>query len=267
MDKIVSLTTIPARIPHISKTLQKLCESNTDYVILNIPDRCEKTGEYYPKDINNIFSHKKFFIHQCFTDWGPATKIIPVLELKAPFKLFVCDDDMMYEPSLVNYFFDEIEDGKFVCGNGAWSGCTINDVLNDNKASSMQGREITRIASGQYFFFPEVFAGLGMMIDEGIQSRPEFLNLKKYTKLSKACRYSDDLCIGKWFDDLGFKEKCFGFDAVKDRITNMNNYNMPHMSLAGGAKLTGGNRENYKKAFLDLTIGRKQVENILGVSL
>jgi len=257
---IVSLTTIPERLPFINPTLEKLLKSKADAVILNLPVWCVKTNSSYKyEDIVNIT--EGVVINRC-DDKGPATKIIPTVEKFPEDNIFVCDDDHVYEPEMVDMFFDNLSLGKFVCGNGANTPCIIEDIINDFNLSKSQVTVLKNTTDIYHFFFPEVFAGLCF--------NAKLLNiavLDRYVSLSDPCRYSDDLCIGKWFHHHNFTSSIIGFHKVDRMMENKNNYGRPDLSLAGGRELTGGNRQNYMRAFLDLYNIRDLISGTFNISL
>lgn len=98
-DLIVSLTTIPSRLPFLGDTLASLMRQTRPpaMIVLNLPYRSRREGvEYVLPDYLAGLSLVK--INRC-EDWGPATKLIPTLDLCAPGqRIVVVDDDRLYPP-------------------------------------------------------------------------------------------------------------------------------------------------------------------------
>lgn len=96
---IISLTTIPSRLPHIGPTLASLRAQTAaiERVILWLPEQYRRS-EFnrvalppLPEDIE---------IRRCPFDYGPATKILPAVSAFAgeDVRILYCDDDRLYHP-------------------------------------------------------------------------------------------------------------------------------------------------------------------------
>ena len=101
-DCVVTLTTIPSRLPHIATTLKSLMRQSRApaRIVLNLPHHSKRENAAYivPEFLQGL---KSVAIHRC-EDLGPATKAIPTLLREAPTqKIIVVDDDRIYPANLV----------------------------------------------------------------------------------------------------------------------------------------------------------------------
>lgn len=99
---VVSLTTIPSRLPFIAPTIKSLLRQNPApaRIILNLPAVCLREGAPYvvPDFLKGLSALE---IHTC-PDLGPATKLLPSLvRLPASQPVMVVDDDRIYHPSVL----------------------------------------------------------------------------------------------------------------------------------------------------------------------
>jgi hypothetical protein len=101
-DAIVSLTSIPSRLPLIARTLKSLMRQSLAprRIVLNLPRFSKREGVAYevPDYLSGITAVS---IRWC-EDMGPATKLIPSLLGEAPdARIIVVDDDRIYPATLV----------------------------------------------------------------------------------------------------------------------------------------------------------------------
>jgi hypothetical protein len=99
MDFVISLSTIPPRMPHLAPVLQSLLaqQSPAREVVLWLPRRYRRFPDWdgalpdLPRGVR---------VARCDEDWGPATKILPALaEYRgAGAEILFCDDDSLYPP-------------------------------------------------------------------------------------------------------------------------------------------------------------------------
>jgi hypothetical protein len=94
---VVSLTTIPSRLPHIEATIKSLLDQTLPpaKIVLNVPDYSERERRGYdvPPQLATLSVVE---VHRC-DDLGPATKLIPTLRRCRPDDLIVVvDDDRIY---------------------------------------------------------------------------------------------------------------------------------------------------------------------------
>jgi hypothetical protein len=100
---IISLTSIPSRLPFMEPTLKSLLRQTSPakeiHLYLPAYSQREKTAYVLPPGLKGL---KSIRIIECDRDWGPATKFIPaVLSLPASQDILVVDDDRIYPPHFI----------------------------------------------------------------------------------------------------------------------------------------------------------------------
>ena len=99
----VSLTTTPGRLANLLPTLNSLLQQTLvpDKIILNIPKVFKKTGQLYlvPSELHKF---PRLLLNSC-VDYGPATKLLPTLQLlNDPTTIIVTvDDEYIYPDSMI----------------------------------------------------------------------------------------------------------------------------------------------------------------------
>lgn len=100
-DCVVSLSSLPSRLPHLATTLKSLLRQSTPpaRIRLNLPrfSRREQKAYAVPDWLRGLRSVE---IVEC-EDHGPATKLIPSLGLGPLQKIVVVDDDRIYPANLI----------------------------------------------------------------------------------------------------------------------------------------------------------------------
>jgi hypothetical protein len=100
-DCVVSLTSLPSRLPFIGTTMKSLLRQKRlpGRIRLNLPafSKREQTAYAVPGWLKELQSVE---IVQC-EDYGPATKLIPSLALEHDRKIVVVDDDRIYPANLI----------------------------------------------------------------------------------------------------------------------------------------------------------------------
>jgi hypothetical protein len=98
-NTIISLTTIPPRMPLIGPTIESLLSQDVpiDKIILWVPEN------YRRKDFNDFELPRLpegVELQRCPIDYGPATKILPAVQLYRgqDVRIIYCDDDRIYFP-------------------------------------------------------------------------------------------------------------------------------------------------------------------------
>lgn len=99
---VVSLTSIPSRLPLIGRTLKSLLRQSLapERIVLNLPRFSKREGVAYeaPAFLEGLAG---VHIRWC-EDAGPATKLLPALAAEAPqTPVIVVDDDRIYPANLV----------------------------------------------------------------------------------------------------------------------------------------------------------------------
>jgi hypothetical protein len=119
---IITLTTIPSRLPHIAATLKSLMRQSRApaRIILNLPEfsKRENTPYTVPAFLQGL---KSVQIVRC-EDMGPATKAVPTLLREPPEqKIIVVDDDRIYPSNLVRDLEDAADlDVTSAFGMSGW---------------------------------------------------------------------------------------------------------------------------------------------------
>jgi hypothetical protein len=119
---LVSLTTIPSRMPHLALTLKSLMRQGRapQRIIVNLPtfSKREKVAYEVPQFLLGL---KSVEIVYC-EDMGPATKVVPTLLRETPLqKIIVVDDDRIYPANLVRDLDDAAEsDAGCAFGMSGW---------------------------------------------------------------------------------------------------------------------------------------------------
>lgn len=105
---VISLSILPARFKHFEPTLNSLTDQTVlpEEIIINLPRtfKRDKTNYEIPDYVND---HPLIRINWIEEDMGPATKVLPTLELfnSEPDKLIiVLDDDQIYPEGMVENY-------------------------------------------------------------------------------------------------------------------------------------------------------------------
>jgi hypothetical protein len=100
---VVSLTTIPSRIGEIKRTIDSLKNQilRPQKIIINIPKIYERFGTSITKIPDFLKNDPMVHINIIEEDYGPATKMLGVLNMDIPPNMIVliCDDDVVYKKS------------------------------------------------------------------------------------------------------------------------------------------------------------------------
>lgn len=107
-DAVISLSILPSRFKHFEPTLNSLTDQSLlpEKIILNLPKtfKRDKTNYVIPEYVKQ---HPLIDINWIEEDMGPATKLLPTLDLykNNPDKLIiVLDDDQIYPKGLVENY-------------------------------------------------------------------------------------------------------------------------------------------------------------------
>jgi hypothetical protein len=98
---LIALTSVPPRFGGLERVLQALLVQGADRVILTIPESYSRFPEWDRKLPDTPAGVDLFRS----ADFGPATKLLPVLEAypKAD-SILICDDDWIYGPGWADAF-------------------------------------------------------------------------------------------------------------------------------------------------------------------
>ena len=172
---VVSLTTIPPRLPKLEKVLRALTTQAVDVVYLNLPYVCTKTGTKYDPLPEFLKGMDKLRIRRC-EDYGPLTKLLPTLEneLDPSTVIIICDDDMLYQGRGWALELAAAVDSTTAASYATWE---------DDGLTILMGYK-------GFAFQREAFA-------------PGYLEF--FSSLSRACRFGDDYSISYYLKKKGVK--------------------------------------------------------------
>ena len=213
---IVTLTTIPSRIKQkiILNTLNSLEKQRIkpDIIYINIP-KISKKGEKYPITLLKklIKPYKNVKLNIINTDYGPITKIIPILnKISKKDNIIIIDDDVYYHKNVI---YTLLNSGKNVAG--------------------FVGQKNNKWLCGEYYNGPvdflETYAGV---LYKGYILKDLY---KTYNKYKKKCYYQDDIVIGKHIKTTGYTPTIIKCDKISSHnagnTTELRNINLKGTNL------------------------------------
>jgi hypothetical protein len=227
---IASLSTLPERICNLEPTLRSLLEQTRppDEIVLAVPEFSIRQQENYtiPAYLEKI---PRLRVLRCKTDWGPATKFIPVIqeELAAGRRdtlIMVVDDDRIYPRDALQTYLHYHEEmpGAALCFRGA--------LIPDNFVwflpklfRANQLREPKRVAvitgTASYFIQPRFFDSA----------------LWDYSAAPASAFYMDDIWISGCLDRRGVEKFVVPASAmmrsVRRQSGTMTLYDVPKGSV------------------------------------
>jgi hypothetical protein len=183
-DCVVSLTSLPSRLPHIATMLKSLLrqERLPRRIRLNLPafSKREQTAYAIPdwlKDLKSVEIVPS-------EDYGPATKLIPSLGLPHDQKIVVVDDDRIYPANLIA----DLEAAADRLGDAAvgFSGWVAPADLTDRPTTILTNIAMTppvpiRARRVRSFYPVDMLQGLS-----GYLVRPNFFDIEELTDYSNA---------------------------------------------------------------------------------
>ena len=198
---VVSLSTVPDRIPNLKPTLDSLSNQTRppDEIVLALPDFSLRQRKPYVVP-EYLRSYSLVRILRCGRDWGPATKFIPVVqeELAAgrgDTRIMVLDDDRIYPRDALETFlhYSRQLPNAALCFRGApmpvglkWRKpklCLADRIRAPQKVAVIMG-------CGSYLIQPRFFDA----------------QLWDYSAAPPAAFYMDDIWISGWLDRGGVKK-------------------------------------------------------------
>ena len=201
---VITLTTIPSRIDKIKPTLISLLDQTmkVDTIYVNIPYFSLKGEEYIiPEWLKNLHN---ITINRVEKDYGPATKLLPILKKEKNAKIIVVDDDVIYGSRMVENYIKNFK-GEALTIFGA--------DISEGKLKD-EWPTYLRYRSGKYV---DVLMGHNSFL-----VTPDMFSLDvfDYSKAPKECLYVDDI----WFSfhvktkiySLGFQYKNIPITSIND---------------------------------------------------
>jgi hypothetical protein len=151
---IITLTTIPPRLPHLYITIDSLLSQTIlpDLIIINIPIKYNNYGNDFalPDCLNNA----RIYINRCI-DYGPGTKLLGIYNsdiynnMNDDDIIIAVDDDRTYNNKLIEHFLyyhdkypdyaltaagwdiTEITDGKITCNKKKTNDNQFHELLGE----------------------------------------------------------------------------------------------------------------------------------------
>lgn len=191
---VVSLSTLPSRVNNIKPVLKSILKNTLkpDLIYLNIPRVSMREGVEYNIDPKNVQFDPRIIVNKIDRDYGPITKLYPVLEReKDPDTIIICiDDDIIYDKNLIQtlYNYSIRKPEACICSRG-WSYINLRKTFIP-------------------VFFPLVFAKKVKILQcyAGVlYKRSFFNNIDKFRKFMdvKECFTTDDITISKFLESEG----------------------------------------------------------------
>lgn len=117
MSIVVSLTTIPSRLPHLGLVIKSIKEQSIkpDHIQLYVPREYNKRSlgvidaSLIPKDVDLIWVEE---------DLGPATKVLPAVKRfkdHPDVKLIYCDDDKLFDRDFIKRLLEASDANPNAC--------------------------------------------------------------------------------------------------------------------------------------------------------
>jgi hypothetical protein len=189
-DVHISLTTSPLRLPKISAVLATLDTTYVKNINVVLPEKYGKKKETYREsDIEKISNFPKVKIIRTKKDYGPITKMLPVIrEVNDPKSIIISvDDDMGYPIGMINEFiFQKIENYPNAVIESTDEGQDFrNDIGNFKKIFPNKTKP-------KKPYVDMVEGWLGVTYSKKLVNDKE---MEKIADLSKECLLSDDLVI------------------------------------------------------------------------
>jgi hypothetical protein len=186
----ISLTTSPLRLPKVLAVLSTLDTTHIKNINVVLPDKYGKDKESYKqKDIDLISKFPKVKIIRTKKDYGPITKMLPVIrKVKDPKSIIISvDDDVGYPIGMINEFiYQKVEKYPDTVIQSPDEGQDFrNDISNFKKIFPSKNKPRKPHA--------DLIEGwLGVAYSKKLVNDDE---MEKIAGLSKECLLSDDLVI------------------------------------------------------------------------
>lgn len=197
-DVIVSLTTLPSRLPMIGDTIKSLLAQTRApaEIRLYLPraSRREPTPYEVPPGLRAL---KSLRICDCAVDCGPAMKFLPALSTLAPdAKLLVVDDDRIYQRGMLAMLDDAAKaEPDAAYGLGGW--IVPHDLIDrpTNWMMILRKQPPAQVRPAQITARTEIDVLMGA---HAYLVRPRFFDLDRLAQLGsapEAVYFADDIWI------------------------------------------------------------------------
>ena len=205
---IVSLTSLPDRLPFVHRTVKTLLLQTRcpQQILLWLPRVSLRLKREYVLPASLLAfsaSSRVFGIRWSDRDWGPATKVIPMLqwlhsERRLQQRLMVTDDDMLYSPHAIA-LYDCYSSIHPQAALGLW-GCSSHhpDVRNCTWGSSLPPRHSRSVdilfGTASYLVQPALF-DLQQLVAYNFSSLLPGRSEAQLQRLHSAAFYEDDVWL------------------------------------------------------------------------
>jgi len=186
----ISLTTSPLRLPKITAVLATLDTTHVKNINVVLPNKYGKNKETYKQeDIDKISKFPKVKIIRTEKDYGPITKMLPVIrQVKDPKSIIISvDDDVGYPLGMINEFiYQKVENYPNAVIQSPDDGQDFrNDIGNFKKIFPSKSKPKKPYAD-------LVEGWLGVAYSKKLVNDEE---MEIIADMSKECLLSDDLVI------------------------------------------------------------------------
>lgn len=232
MKVILSLTTIPSRIPHAFIVANENVMQGCHEVWLNIPRKYKRFPEWKSRPL--LSSNPKIIVNRECEDLGPATKIFgPMSKLNDEDIIVYIDDDTHYDIRLVSTLLKHY---ATVDRESAWglSGFKLGNYFKDEYPRE-NGIEL------------DVLEGYG-----GVLVKVEWLRkiFPLFMKLKEEAKFADDIVISNLLHSIGIKLKTVFTPELHIGMISQYKYGFGDDALHNQTQ--GGHKENYKRVLESL---------------
>lgn len=236
---VVSLTTSPTRIKKIKPVIDCMLNQTIkpDRIYLNLPHVFKRNESTFEMPLPQFITENELVYVNFCDDIGPATKILPTLNLeKEPETLILSiDDDIYYPEHLIETFLAFSKSYPESCITGS-SYMFKNDTLKHKKRNTMlKGKEV------------ELLEGFSGVLYKRKFFTSNVLNqIYTWINENKACKFGDDFSLSNALINNGTDIIMIGrfFDAIW-KITPLD-YGLDSDALHLGAS-GSYNNNNYRK--------------------
>lgn len=232
MKVVISLTTIPSRIPHAIIVANENVNQGCHEIWLNIPRKYNRFPEWKSRTI--VSNNPKIIINRECEDLGPATKIFgPMSKLNDEDIIVYIDDDTHYDIRLVSTLLKHYA------------------TIDRESAWGLSGFRLENYFKGEY---PrehnvelDVLEGYG-----GVLVKVEWLRkiFPRFIKLKEEAKYADDIIVSNLLHSIDIKLKTVFTPELHIGMITQYHYGFGNDALHNQTQ--GGHKENYKRVLESL---------------
>ena len=239
---IATLTSLPERMEHVDAAINSILNQtmNVSEIVFSLPEKSKRMRQPY-RIPERFLSHPKISILRTERDYGPITKLLPVLqrEWNNPNALILCfDDDIVYPSTFVSDLIAAREQLGDVALTGV--GYTIPPSMRDADRQRYK-RKGANIKKAQLV---DILMGAGGFMVQPKMFSKEFLNTED---IPDEAFFADDLWIS--FNLAKNKIPCYVAPLRSiNPVENLRISSSQH-SLGKTENLNGSNNEKMMQRF------------------